>query len=45
MASVDIKFTCGCGFSTAKLEEAVKHCDERKHSLTVLGIIRKEGTQ
>jgi len=41
MASVNVKYSCGCGYSTKKLEEAVKHSDKEHHSLTVLGEIRK----
>lgn len=42
MASVKVQYTCGCGYSTKKLEEAVKHSDERKHTLTATGTIEKE---
>lgn len=40
MASIDIKYSCGCHFSTNKLEAAVKHSDEKCHTLTVLGEVR-----
>ena len=42
MAKVDIRHACGCGYTTSNLEEAVKHANERKHTLTVLGTIRPE---
>ena len=42
MATTDIRYSCGCGFRTDKVEEAVKHSDERKHTLTVLGTIQPE---
>lgn len=42
MASIRIKYQCGCGYQTDKLEEAVKHSDGKKHTLTVLGEIRKD---
>lgn len=40
MASVEIKYTCGCKFSTDKLEEAVEHADAKGHTLTVLGVVQ-----
>jgi len=42
MASINIKYSCGCRFSTDKLEAAVKHSNERHHTLTVLGEIKCE---
>ena len=42
MASIQIRYWCGCGYRTDQLEEAVKHSDEQKHTLTVLGEVRKE---
>ncbi len=42
MASNNVKYTCGCGYSTAKLEEAVRHSDDKKHTLTASGEIKKE---
>lgn len=42
MASVSIKYGCGCGYRTDKLEEAIKHSDQDNHSLTVLGTITKD---
>ena len=41
MASVIIRYTCGCGFTTYELEAAIKHSDERNHTLTVLGEVRQ----
>ncbi|KKM96759.1 hypothetical protein LCGC14_1174960 [marine sediment metagenome] len=38
----EIKYTCGCKFSTTKLEEAVKHSDSNIHIMTVLGTIKPE---
>lgn len=40
MASVNVAYHCGCKFSTKKLEEATKHADEKKHTLTAHGEIR-----
>lgn len=42
MASIKIQYNCGCGYHTDKLEEAVKHSDAKKHSLTVQGEIKKD---
>jgi len=41
MASINITYSCGCGFVTHKLEAAVEHADTQKHTLTVLGIVQK----
>lgn len=40
MTKVNITYTCGCGFRTTVLEEAVKHSQATNHVLTVLGDIR-----
>lgn len=40
MASVNIDYNCGCGFTTRKLEEATEHADSNGHSLTVCGNIK-----
>jgi len=42
MASIQIKYSCGCGYATKLLEEAVKYSDDKKHTLTVLGEIKKD---
>ena len=42
MAVVSVKYQCGCKYSTEKPEEAVKHCDDRQHTLTVLGTIQPD---
>ena len=39
-ADIQIQYTCGCGFRTEKLDEAVKHVKKTGHSMTVLGMIR-----
>ena len=39
MIKVDIKYTCGCGFSTRKQSEANTHCNNKGHTLTVYGTI------
>ena len=44
MAS-EIKFNCGCGFSTSKLEEATNHSNSNKHILTILGLVKPEPTK
>lgn len=45
MAKVDVNYTCGCGYTTKSLEEAVRHSEQEQHTLTVLGAIRKEVTE
>lgn len=42
MANVQIKFTCGCGYSTHSQDEAVEHSDHQKHTIPVLGYIIPE---
>jgi len=42
MARVLVKFTCGCGYSTERLEEAVRHSDDKRHTMTASGVIVKE---
>ena len=39
---VDIKYACGCGFKTNKESEAITHTEYTGHTITVLGIVRKE---
>jgi len=41
-AAIQIKYTCGCGFRTDKLDEAVQHVEKTGHSMTVLGMIRAD---
>lgn len=36
---VSLKVSCGCGFKTEKLEEAVKHSEESRHQLTIGGSV------
>ena len=40
-ATIKITYTCGCGFKTEELDEAVEHAEKRNHSLTVMGTITK----
>ena len=42
MASNKVKYTCGCGYSTGNLEEAIKHSDNKNHTLTANGSIDKD---
>ena len=42
MARLKVKYQCGCGYSTSELEEATKHSDEKKHTLTATGTIEKD---
>ena len=41
MAKVNIKYSCGCGYQTENIAEAVLHSDQNKHSLDVIGRIVK----
>lgn len=45
MAKFNIKYNCGCGYITNSFAEAVKHVDAKKHTLTVLGIIKPENNK
>jgi len=42
MPEVKLNISCGCGFRTTTLEEAIKHSQEKNHTLTVLGEIKAE---
>lgn len=42
MAEIKVIYTCGCGFKTENLLEAVLHSDTLKHSLDATGTIQKE---
>lgn len=35
-----VRFSCGCGFNCDRGREAVSHCEETKHTLTVNGIVK-----
>lgn len=42
MADVNIKYACGCGFSTNDLEKAIAHVEKTGHTLTsITGTIKK----
>jgi hypothetical protein len=41
MATVEVTYTCGCGYSTTQVEAATNHSDKHQHTLTVLGVIKK----
>ena len=41
MAGIDIQFQCGCGVVTKSASEAVKHAEEKKHTMTITGQIKK----
>lgn len=41
MADIKIQFQCGCGFISKSAVEAVKHADDKKHTLTIAGAIKK----
>jgi len=42
MADINITYSCGCGYKTLIIDEAITHSDEKQHSLTVLGTIKKD---
>jgi len=42
MAGIKIFYSCGCGFRTENLAEAVLHSDTKKHNLDVKGRITKD---
>jgi len=39
MATVKIQYSCGCEVVCQTIEAAVKHCDEKRHKMTVSGTI------
>ncbi len=42
MATIQILYRCGCGFSTKEVIEAVVHSEQAHHSLDVIGRIIKD---
>ena len=42
MAMINVKYNCGCGYSTEEAEEAIRHSDANNHTLMVLGSIQKD---
>ena len=42
MASIEVRYNCGCGFHTSSLEAAVEHSDDTYHSVTVSGVIKPD---
>lgn len=40
MATNNVKYVCGCGYSTKTLELAITHCDARHHTLIAQGSIQ-----
>jgi hypothetical protein len=39
LAKLNIVYNCGCRFLTHDINEAIKHCDETGHDMSVHGII------
>jgi len=42
MAKVDIKYECGCGYSTRDVDEAANHCDTKSHKITITGTVTSD---
>ncbi len=42
MATVRVTFQCGCGFTTARVEEAEEHSDTNSHIMEARGLIKPE---
>jgi hypothetical protein len=42
MATNNVKYNCGCGYSTSDVEEAKRHSNEKKHTLFAYGEIKKD---
>lgn len=40
MAINEVKYVCGCGYSTRVIAEAVSHCDKRGHTMCANGVIK-----
>lgn len=45
MATNEVKYNCGCGYSTRKLEEAMRHSDKENHTMFATGEIKKDGVR
>jgi len=41
MATNNVKYQCGCGYSTKKVEEAVQHVEKQQHTMFATGEIQK----
>jgi len=42
VAEVNIKYACGCGFSTTDIQEAINHAEKTGHTITsITGYIKK----
>ena len=42
MAEVNIKYACGCGFTTKDIQEAINHVEKTGHTITsIVGTIKK----
>lgn len=39
---VDIKYGCGCGFSTRDVDRAAAHCKSTSHTLSISGTVGLE---
>lgn len=39
MAKHDVKYVCGCGFSTVSMSKAIEHSDSYGHQMTAQGTI------
>ena len=42
MVKIITKYTCGCGFRTISLEEALLHSERKHHSLNIQEVIQKD---
>lgn len=41
MADVNIKYACGCGFSTTDIEKAISHVERTGHTISsIVGTIK-----
>lgn len=41
MAEINIKYACGCGFTTYVLQEAIDHVEKTGHTISsIVGTIR-----
>lgn len=40
MATVHVRYTCGCGFGADDVEAAKRHANSKGHTLTVLGVVK-----
>lgn len=39
LLTMQVKYTCGCGFHSTKEDAAIHHATQRAHTLTIHGVV------